>query len=311
MKRGTMGRVGAMIALALALSGCSRADRKGSRVVDHEVGVRLVPDPVTVTTQVVAVVDVPGVDPAECRLAWFRNGTSIAGAHSNALMPNGFRKGERLGVQVVLPAAAGRELRTLRAETKVVNTPPLVRAVQVLADPSRGGSIPEANVELWDADGDPTTCSYRWFRNGQRIDEASSATLTAGTFGKDDRIEVEVVASDGEATSEPRRSAPFTFENRAPQFSAEPPSMSSDGKVLRVQVSASDPDGDALRFELAQAPAGATIDATGAVAWPLPAHDARPGEIHVTVRVSDGKGGEATQEFTIQLGAAAPALRPS
>ena len=293
----------ALGAWVLVLAGCSGASPGDSHAGRHDADIRLVPDPPTATTQLAVVMDVPGADPARCRFRWTRNGDTIALAGSSVLDPNWFRKGDLVAVEVEVPAAEGFRARTLKTETRVANSPPVVRSVEVSADPASGGTELAATAEVWDPDGGLTTLAWRWYRNGHPMEQATASTLSATAFASGDRIEAEALASDGESVSEPRRSEAFTLENRAPRFAAEPPAMSSEGGVLTVRVSASDPDGDPLRYELGQAPSGMTIDDHGAIRWPLPAAEHRPAELHVIVRALDARGGQATQEFTIKLGA--------
>ena len=298
--RRTMGAQ-AMIACALLLAGCGGGTKQAT-VQRHDTGVRLVPDPATTTAELAAVVEVSGADPARCQFSWERGGAVIALASSGVLPPSQFQKGDVVSVAVTLPAEAKGGARTLRAETHIVNSPPVVRSVHLGADLSRGGVELMASSECWDPDGDGATASYRWFRNGQPIEGASGTTLSTRDLVKGDRIEVEAVADDGEGRSEPRRSEAYLLDNRAPRFAAEPPAMSSDQLELRVKTSASDPDGDPVRYELEQAPSGMTIDDQGNIRWLLPPKEGRPGEVRVVVRASDPRGGVATQEFTVKLG---------
>jgi hypothetical protein len=299
----TRKRVGAQAVLACALlvAGCSgqpaaTADSK------RDQGLRLVPDPATTTAELAAIVEVPGQDPTRCRFTWRRGDEVIALASSSALAPSEFRKGDLVSVEVMLPAAAGGGSRTLRAQTRVANSPPVVRTVRIVAEAAGGGAALTASAECWDPDGDSPRPVYRWFRNGKLVPEASGTSFPALDLVQGDRVEVEVVAEDGEGRSEPRRSEPFQLSNRAPRFAAEAPAISSADGVVRVQAMVTDPDGDPLRFELVEAPSGMSIDERGAIRWPLPPREGRPGAVRVVVRAYDPHGGIATQEFTVQLG---------
>lgn len=77
----------------------------------------------------------------------------------------------------------------------------------------------------------------------------------------------------------------FYEVNHAPTVTAMDDQLANEGETVRIQVSASDPDGDALRFSLDAAPAGVTIDpATGVITW----HAVEgPATWDVTVRVTD------------------------
>jgi VCBS repeat-containing protein len=70
--------------------------------------------------------------------------------------------------------------------------------------------------------------------------------------------------------------------------------------VFTYQAQAMDPDGDALTYTLLDGPTGATLDATtGLLTWA-----AQLGQYTFVLQVSDGKGGVATQRFTLTVQAA-------
>jgi hypothetical protein len=65
-------------------------------------------------------------------------------------------------------------------------------------------------------------------------------------------------------------------------------------------ANALDSDNDTLTYSLLTAPAAMTINpATGFVFWQTGAGDAGPR--NVTIQVADGKGGFATQSFTLNV----------
>ena len=70
------------------------------------------------------------------------------------------------------------------------------------------------------------------------------------------------------------------------------------GSLYAYDVDASDPDGDALVYSLDTAPSGMTVNAaSGLVNWtPSPS---QLGLNNVVVRVSDGRGGQATQVYAV------------
>jgi len=296
--RGLVGRSTAA-ACALLLAGCSSQARHVASGPDASV--RLLPEPAVATAQLAAVVDARGADPSRCTYTWKRNGNVIAQPNSSVLDPDRFFRGDEISVEVTLPAASGPGDATLRAATRVANAPPIVRAVQVQADAAQGGAELVATAECWDADHDATTSGYRWLRNGRYVEGETGASVSLLAFARGDRIEAEAVASDGREASAPRRSPTFTIDNRAPRFSPAPPTLTTQGDVLSVQASAVDPDGDPVKFELVNAPYGMTIDAQGAIHWSMPPREHRPDEVRVTVRATDGRQGQATQEFTVKL----------
>jgi choice-of-anchor A domain-containing protein/RHS repeat-associated protein len=93
--------------------------------------------------------------------------------------------------------------------------------------------------------------------------------------------------------------------NQPPVFTSTAPTQASVGTPYSYQATASDPDGDPLTFRLLVGPAGMTINAgTGLVQWTPTA--AQAGNQDVTLQVSDGRGGTATQSFVIHFPAPQP-----
>lgn len=288
-------------AVLLAAAGCARHADDHVAVQSASPGLRLAPDPVTVNTQLTAVVTAPGVSPATCTFAWACNGQPIAGATTDVLDPQNFHRGDRVVVTVTPPAVNGEAPRPLQAEVRIADAPPVVRSARVSLDPAGGGDDLQATAECVDPDGDETVLEYRWFRNGKPIADASGDRLAAAKFARGDRIAVEAVAASRAEKSEPRRSDDFTLDNRAPRFETEPVALEAAKGSYRYQVKATDPDGDALHYELSQSPGGMTISPEGTIDWSPSGSAPAAGEYAVTVRATDAKGGEATQQFTIRL----------
>jgi hypothetical protein len=85
-----------------------------------------------------------------------------------------------------------------------------------------------------------------------------------------------------------------------PSITSSPSTSVVEGQLYSYQVSASDPDGGALAFALATAPAGMSIDAaSGMINW-TPSH-AQVGNNAVAARVTDATGLYATQNFSISV----------
>jgi RHS repeat-associated protein len=97
--------------------------------------------------------------------------------------------------------------------------------------------------------------------------------------------------------------------NQPPAFTSQPNTEAIPGVPYIYQAAASDTDGDnPLHFSVLTGPAGMTVDATtGRVTW-----SPQSGELGthaVLLRVDDGRGGVAQQQFTITA-IAAPPNRP-
>jgi RHS repeat-associated protein len=100
---------------------------------------------------------------------------------------------------------------------------------------------------------------------------------------------------------------PFTYDavflgqlNRSPAFTSTPNTEALFGHPYTYGAAASDPDGDPLTFSLVSGPSGTTVDAaTGQVTWAPAAGDM--GNQAVALRVDDGRGGSAEQDFTLSV----------
>jgi VCBS repeat-containing protein len=101
--------------------------------------------------------------------------------------------------------------------------------------------------------------------------------------------------------------------NHAPTGTSLADIARDDGAVIALDLSArfADPDGDTLVFSASGLPAGLAIDtATGVITGTLgsSASSAMPGGVYtITVNASDGRGGLASQAFTLTVANVAPA----
>ena len=96
--------------------------------------------------------------------------------------------------------------------------------------------------------------------------------------------------------------------NRDPAFTGGVRLSARAGLRYVARLTAADPDGDPPAFALASGPAGMTVSADGLVAWTPTADQVGPPAVRVTV--SDGRGGSATREFTVGVGATLPNRSP-
>lgn len=96
--------------------------------------------------------------------------------------------------------------------------------------------------------------------------------------------------------------------NQGPMIESNPDNEGIVGQAYVYDVNATDPDGDALTYDLLVAPDGMTIDAeTGLIQW-TPTNAAL-GNHFILVQVSDGRGGIDQQQFTLSV-ANEPSNRP-
>jgi YD repeat-containing protein len=98
--------------------------------------------------------------------------------------------------------------------------------------------------------------------------------------------------------------------NHDPSITSTPAAAAAVGQPYRYAVAGSDADGDPLAFSLTQAPTGMAINpASGLIEWTPGAGQA--GAHPVAVRLEDGHGGRATQDYVLTVTAASQATVPT
>jgi hypothetical protein len=152
------------------------------------------------------------------------------------------------------------------------------------------------NVTAEDANNDTLTFSLNSKIIGMEM-EATSGRIT-WTPSAGGSVDVSVRVSDGKLRDEQNFTIIVTQANRAPRFVSKAVTAAAVGVPYQYLAKASDDDGDALGFSLVMAPPGMeVVGSNGRVSWtPVSA-----GNFSVALKVSDGKGGEAIQEFTINV----------
>lgn len=181
-----------------------------------------------------------------------------------------------------------------------VNRPP-----QILSNPSgqieRGKTFVHS-IAAFDPDNDPIGFGIIGSPSGMTLDASGTLRWTPSLAQLGTAV-FTLAASDGLLTR--TRNVTLTVANHpsndAPQFTTQPPSGGLVGKPYFYDANAFDPEGDTLRFELLSSPDGMTIDArSGIVDWKPKAN--QTGFHPIRLRVSDMRGGSATQSGTIDVG---------
>lgn len=233
-----------------------------------------------------------GADSVACR--WFVNDAEVAGVTTATLEPANFKKGDSVRGEVTIGGTP------LVAETIVIaNTPPRVTtaSADLKQEPSAEIILRVAAV---DADGDPVTYSYEWFKNGQPIAGETKSSIDVSHFQKGDNVYANVVASDGTDASSPRKSDPIKLGSNAPKITSTPPQALEDDRRFVYDVKVA-PGAGSISYELVESPEGMTIDGEGRIEWTVPLEETADGkhEHKAVVKVTDSMGGYSTQEFRI------------
>ncbi len=118
------------------------------------------------------------------------------------------------------------------------------------ANPTTGDDITVSiDTEALDPEGKKLEYQYRWYRDGERVEDASGQTLSSDLTAKGDLWRVEVNASDGKREGA-AIGAEVTIGNSAPEvtISIDPlEPFSSDDLV--VSADSFDPDGDTVSLD--------------------------------------------------------------
>jgi hypothetical protein len=163
-------------------------------------------------------------------------------------------------------------------------------------DVTTGVTIEVSIAESWPG----ISIEYRWFINDEENLFEKAPHLPGHFFNRGDVIQVEItpVTFAGEHLL-PIVSRPFEAMNASPVITSEPPEELTD-TGFRYQVTANDPDGDALTFKLENAPENMTINASsGLIQWVF--NSMPEGVFPVKIAVDDGYGGLAEQSFELQM----------
>jgi hypothetical protein len=194
-----------------------------------------------------------------------------------------------------------------------VNHPPVV----VLIAPINGTTVNSTSVNLtWlgtDADGDNITYNLTWWN--RTIDIATRHIMsTNDTSYNLTNLEYNstyfwvVTGSDGKALGNMTSIWRFDVSrkpepvNHPPKITSFPPTNATIGVMYEYKVTALDSDGDTLTFALVTGIVGMTMNSsTGLLQWTPPL--THKGNVYVTVKVSDGRGGDDSQTYLLNVSA--------
>lgn len=146
---------------------------------------------------------------------------------------------------------------------------------------------------------------YRWVVNDQEVEGTAGAALACGNFRKKQWVFCQARALAGGKTSDWLQSKHVRIANSSPQLESSAVENFSVPGLFTLQLSAQDPDQDALTFELlSPLDQGIVLDAkTGVLTWKLEEETVkRLGEkIEIKFAVSDGDGGKTSGSITLNL----------
>lgn len=270
--------------------------------------------PTTAAVAAIYAYSVQAVSPLGLPLSW-----SLAAA------PAGMSIDPGSGLVTWTPAAdqTGPQAVTVRAEdgqggmaaqtyqvevaAAAPNRPPVITSFPVLAASVAGPY--RYVVQAADPEDEAVTYSLTEKPAGMSIDPVRGlAQWTPGAAQAGVQF-VTVAAFDPHGAGAAQRFAVTVQANHPPAITSSPPDMVTAGRTYHYDVQAVDPEGDAVRYELAAGPAGLGLDALGRLTWATGPADI--GTYAVVVRVTDERGAPAEQAFDVTVAADTQAPRVS
>jgi len=186
---------------------------------------------------------------------------------------------------------------TVRARNAGVSPSIQVEAALFHGDPARGGTrigsrvVPSLGLQ-------GTTDLVFTVETGGLL---GSIALFAVIDPADDAMEMNrtnnrrIVILDVRRPQDPE---PPSGSNRPPAFTSVPPTLTPPGALFTYQVTAVDPEGEAVTFALIGQPTGMVMDGTGLVTWNVPDQQ---GATFVTIAARDPAGATAQQTFRLEV----------
>jgi hypothetical protein len=232
-----------------------------------------------------------GFSASDAKIEWLLNGAPEESASPNQFTLSRARKGDTLQAKALIQ---GREILSNKIE--IVNAPPEITSIKLLAEIVKPGDALGVAVTGSDVDGDSViTFLYEWTINGR---PAGTGERIGGPVKRGDAVVVKVTPYDGESYG---RSIELTREiQNLPPIIQEHGEFQFDGTRYTYQVKASDPDGDPLTYAIESPAEGMTIDkSSGLMTWNVPAEF--KGKKSVSVVVTDGHGGTARYVLNITI----------
>lgn len=147
-------------------------------------------------------------------------------------------------------AAVATPMKVEVVANTAANRRPTVRSLRIEPAAPLDGDRVHAIASVEDSDGDPIELRFLWRVAGRRVSTTESSIELSGV-SKGNRIEVEVMAHDGQLSSDTAR-AHVEVPNRRPTLigvGLRPEKEVLPGELLVASAQAEDPDGDIIEYD--------------------------------------------------------------
>jgi len=245
--------------------------------------------PLEATRETTFYIGSKGIDFSKAKIQWLVNDIPVVGASATQFRASEIKKGDRVEARVFI---GNQEMASNQITVK--NIPPAIVRSKIIPHIPRGDDILKAEVVASDRDGDEVSLLYKWSKNG--VPYGTGKTLE-GPFTRGDKISLKITPFDGDDLGQ---TVVLTIEicNAPPRPSGGEGRLDND--VYLYQIRAVDPDGDALIYDLKEAPEGMVIEkSTGVISWKL--SEENTGRHPVSVKIADGHGGEVLYPLEVTV----------
>jgi len=227
---------------------------------------------------------------SDAKIQWLVNGNPSVSPAPGQFNTAGIKKNDKVQAKAII---LGKEV--LSNIIQIQNSTPEISNIKILPVIFKPGDMLSVEASGSDIDGDEVTLMYEWTKNGET---AGKGKRLEGPLKRGDKVTIRITPFDGAAYG---RSVVLQKEIvNFPPMIIEDTKFHFDGTVYTYQVKATDPDGDLLVYSLKTAPPGMTIDpSSGLIQWNVPVETI--GKTSITVSVTDGHGGEAVQNLTLDI----------
>jgi len=224
-------------------------------------------------------------------LEWKVNGIS-QGVLKPRLSPDHFTKGDTIECLIFVDGKQKKKV----GPVVIANSKPEIISVRIEPpEPRRGEELSILGDVRDPDDKDDVNFIVDWFINGELV--FSGEKLPGEKIKAGDEIYAEVEPFDGSERGVKVRTERIAVQNSAPEIITNPPRW--EGKILNYELELDDPDGDDVELSLEESPPGMRFEGTTLV-WESPEVE-RDTSFNVTVIARDGRGGEASLSFSLDI----------
>ncbi len=129
------------------------------------------------------------------------------------------------------------------------NPPPVIQQAAVFPTPLILSGPVAVQIEADNTGRNPLTFRYQWLINGYRVDGETHPTLSPARLKLGDKVEVEIIAVDGQTSGKPYRTEPAIVGNTPPEVvKVSIESTGSDRSTMHALAEGVDVDQDAIHY---------------------------------------------------------------